>query len=539
MSLPSVPSDDAGLAPGRKPVVTAERAMVVSSHPAVTAVAVEVLRGGGTAVDAMLTAVPLQQVLEPQLSTIAGGFGMLHWDATSATGSYLNANPDRPAGGSTRAEASPDTSGERVGVPATVAGMRAAADRFGTRPWASYFAPAITAAEDGFAMYPQLATALTTAQSRIAAHRSGRERYFPDGNLPAVGRLFRQPQLAAALQRISQPDGAEWFQRGAFAERFAAAVRESGGTMTVADLDAYQPRWANPLRFRYAGHDVLATPLPDTGGLSCAYALGVLERTGIDQLESWLTSPRALALIARTQAEAETVVDRYGADPLARDVPVELLLSPQSLELTARLLDGSWPGADAASFASHTPDPPAAPATVGSNQLVIVDLAGSWVSVLHTGYGTDFGTGLVVDGVGVNAANLFPGTATGPGRRIVAPLASTLILRDGRPWLGLGTPGYPPPSITLVLLNVLGYGMGLAEAVEAPRFAFDADGPLAVETRIPQATLDGLADFGIGTRPLGDHHSATGRILAVMREQGGRLVGAVDSRGSGRAAGLP
>ena len=161
--------------------------------------------------------------------------------------------------------------------------------------------------------------------------------------------------------------------------------------------------------------------------------------------------------------------------------------------------------------------------------------------MLHTGYGTDFGTGLVVDGVGVNAANVFPGIAAGPGRRILAPLASTLVLRDGRPWLGLGTPGYPPPYVTLVLLNALGYGMDLAAAIDAPRFAFDsdADGPLAIETRVPQQTLDGLSDFGISTRPLGDYHQTTGRFQGVTRSNNEQLVGVVDPRGSGRAAGCP
>ena len=163
---------------------------------------------------------------------------MLHWDAASGTGNYLNANPDHPTGGSTLVGGSPDTSGERVAVPGTVAGMRAAADRFGTRPWKSYFAPAIAAAEEGFTMYGQLAGALAAAQPRITVHLSGRERYMPDGLLPAVGQRFRQPRLAATLGRISEADGVEWFQYGAFAEHFATAVHSTGGTMTTADLAA-------------------------------------------------------------------------------------------------------------------------------------------------------------------------------------------------------------------------------------------------------------------------------------------------------------
>jgi gamma-glutamyltranspeptidase/glutathione hydrolase len=521
--------------------------MVATSHPAVTAAAVGVLQAGGNAIDAMLTAMPLQQVLEPQLSTVAGGFGLLYWDAASSKSHYLNANPDHPRGGPDPGVGSADTSGERVAVPGTVVGMGAAAEAFGTYRWEQYFGPAVAAAEDGFPMYPQLHSALVGARERISRYRSGRERYLPDGHLPPPGTLFRQPSLAATLRRISEPDGVEWFQRGGFADRFVTAVRATGGRLTTEDLADYEVRWGDPLRFHYGGHEVLGTPLPDTGGLYCAFALGLLEWSGLRDLGPWLTSARALALIARAQALAEAHIARYGADPVAFHVPDDVLLSAEYLELTARLVTGSWPrtapptshGGIAAPLRSEPRERPDRPTSVGSNQLVIVDEAGNWVTMLHTGFGTDFGTGLVVEGVGTNGANVFPGVHHDPGRRVVAPLSSALVLRNGRPWLGLGTPGYPPPSTTLVLLNLLEYGMGLHEAVDAPRFAFDQDpsGPLAVETRLPRATLDGLELLGVTTRPLGDYNPATGRFQAITRDGQDRLVGVVDPRGSGRASG--
>ncbi|HEU5330219.1 MAG TPA: gamma-glutamyltransferase, partial [Thermomicrobiales bacterium] len=147
-----------------------------------------------------------------------------------------------------------------------------------------------------------------------------------------------------------------------------------------------------------------------------------------------------------------------------------------------------------------------------------------------------------------NTGNGFPGVAVGPGRRIVAPLAAVLALRDGVPWLGLGTPSYPPPYVTLILLNLLGYGMSLDEAIEAPRFRLDreAKGPrpvwnigrLTTETRLPQATLDGLKALGIEVSPLGDFNWHVGSVQAVMRDAAtGALVGAADSRRGGHAAG--
>lgn len=522
--------------------------MVATSHPAVTQAALTVLREGGNAVDAMLTAMPLQQVLEPQLSTIAGGFGMLHWDAATGQANYLNANPDLPREMAPEPADSPETSGARIGVPGTVAGMRAAADRFGTREWSSYFTRAIAAADTGFPVYEQLHHAMVAAHARITFHPSGRERYLRSGHVPPVGDVFAQPELAASLGRISESDGFEWFYGGAFAEHFVGAVRATGGTMTAADLESYVPRWAKPLRFTHRDHQVLGTPLPDTGGLSCAFALGVLERLEIDRFGPWPTSARAVALIARAQAEAEVHVDRYAADPLARWVPADVLLSDDYLRLTARLINESFPrlGLTADPGESVASRPPTLGSSTrrpgaGSNQLVIVDPRGNWVSMLHTGYGTDFGTGLVVDGIGVNSANVFPGVPGGPGRRIVAPLSSSFVIRDEQPIIALGTPGYPPPFVTLVLLNLLDDGMDLAAAISAPRFAcgLNASSPVSMETRVPRETRAGLADLGISVLPIGEMSPATGRFQAVARDGlGAGLVGVVDPRGSGLAAGI-
>lgn len=538
----------------RSPAISSH-AMVSTSHPAVTEAALAVLRSGGNAVDAMLTAIPLQQVLEPQLSTIAGGSGMLYWDSARGEPRYLNAHPDHPRGMSLPAADSVDTSGSRIAVPGTVMGMRAAAERFGNRPWASYFAPAIEAARDGFPMYSTLYGEMLAVYDRISHYPSGRDRYLPDGYLTPVGRNFRQPRLAAALGRLAQDDGADWFQQGEFAEHFIAAVRETGGAMTIADMRAFEPRWITPLRFSYRGHTFLSSPPPDSGGLYCGLALGVLERTSLSDLGPWPASPRAIALIARALSEAGEISERYNADPLTFSIPVDELLQPAFLAAVARVLEGSFPIVDLTSPATasvsggHLPpsDSDIGSRHTNSNQLIIVDEQGNWVSALHTGYAADFGTGLVVDGIGVNAANVFPGVSIGAGRRICTPMAAVLGLRDGRPWLGLGTPGYPPPYVTLMLLNLIEYGMSLEEAVNAPRFQLNTSsagtrsgwniGRLTAETRLPHATIAGLTALGLAIEPLGDY-GRTGSMQAVMADRdSGQLIGVTDPRRTGSADG--
>jgi gamma-glutamyltranspeptidase/glutathione hydrolase len=527
--------------------------MVSTSHPAVTDAALRVLRDGGNAVDALLTAMPLQHVVEPQMSTLAGGFGALYWEAQTGRAIYLNANLDRASGVAVAGDSVPETSGQRIGVPGTVTGMRALAERFGTRPWASYFGPAIATAEDGFPMYSFLYGEMAAAFDRITHYPSGREQYTPDGFIPPVGTLFRQPKLAAALRRVSQPDGADWFQRGAWAESFVKAVRSTGGTLAAEDLAAYEPRWDQPLHFQAFGHEMLGGPPPEYGPAYSAVGLGILERAGLDA-EHWQRSPRSLALVARALAVSERYVGGFCLDPAGFDVPIETLLSDAFLTVQARLLAGSFPTVDltpkeyrpVASSRSTGADS----LSTGSNHIVIVDGEGNWLTMLHTVFGTPFGTGLVVDGISVNSGNIVPfgGTANGPARRISTPLPPVLVLRDGLPWLGIGSPGASCHAVALVLLNMLRYGMDLDSAIDAPRFRLrsgdDASsgwriGKLEVETRIPDDTLRGLARYGIDVDPLGDYNWHMGSIQAVARDHvSGDLLGAADPRRGGYAAGF-
>ncbi len=541
---------------GPKSLATGTKAMVSTSHPLVTEAALNVLRAGGNAVDAMLTAMPLQHVVEPQMSTIAGGFAMLYWEAETGKAYLLNAELDHPAG-STMPRGYPEgergvaeTSGQRIAVPGTVAGMKAAAERFGTRSWESYFAPAIAAAKDGFSMYSFLYGEMANDIDRLVHYPSGRERYTPDGFLPPVGTTYRQPKLGATLRRLSHPDGVDWFQKGEFAQHFVDAVRATGGHISVDDLADYEVRWEEPVRYRFGEHELLGGTPPVNGGLYTGLVLGLLERMNLDPSQPWLESAEAVTTIARLMSVADDHVARYCHDPRAINVPVDLLLSDGYLDMQARLLAESLPHADL----SGTDDTGSqgrpnhhTPGSTDSNHIVIVDEFGNWLTMLHTVYGTPFGTGLVVDGVGVNSGNGFAGLSTGPGRRIMTPLTPVLALQDGKPWLGIGTPGTANQTISLMLVNLLHYRMNLADAIDAPRFrtvpqegtrsGWDI-GKLAHEDRLPAETLKGLARMGIQTQSLGTYNWHVGSVQAVQRNLStGELNGAADPRRAGHAEG--
>jgi len=539
---------------GAKPVARAASGMVSTSHPDVTAVALEVLRNGGNAVDAMLTAIPFQHVIEPQMSNLAGGMGGLIYWAETGELIYLDAELDHtsnnpPAGQSYGSGGVPTTSGRRIGVPGTVAGLQAAAERYGTLPWPEYFGPAIDEAANGFEMYSFLYGEMSAAFERLGAHEATREKWLRNGFVPPVGTVIRQPRLEATLRQLSQ-QGADYFYRGAWAQHFVDEVNRTGGDMTMDDLAAYQVRWVEPVSFRYREYELRGAPPASTAGVLNGMILNILENFDLAAMGHYTESARALAVLRAAYDAAESHTTRFIHDPNLGPVPVDLLLSKEYAGHIAELIEASLPvphrtdGSDAAAplLAAE------AAAMVGdlygdtdTNHMVIADADGNWVSMTHTVYGDTFGTGLVVDGVGVNSGNTFPGSGRAGGRRVITPFPALMAVDDsGAPWLAIGSPGLSSRAVALVLINYLGYGLTPEAAVDAPRFTGYGPGtPLQVESRIPETVLDGLGAYGIRVALSAPYNWHMGSIQLVVRDPAtGELIGVADPRRGGYAAGF-
>ena len=472
---------------------------------------------------------------------------MLIYDQKTGRAYYLDAELDHTHGapvGRTLGGPSnvPPTSGLRIAVPGTVAGVKALADRFGTLAWADYFAPAIDVAENGFPMYSFLFGELSDAAlTRLGVYPSGRETFFkPDGFIPHVGEVWKRPAMAATLRRLAA-EGPDYFYTGEWARHFVEAARETGGRVTMEELAAYRAQWREPLESTYKGHVILGSPPPATGGPLVGMTLNVLERFDLKAYGHYTESARALALVRRVIESVQHDVTEYIADPASKAVPIDILMSKEYAATKARLIEASWPIVDLGTGgAMAAPAGPALdPLYTDTNHIVVADEQGNWVSLTHTVYGTTFGTGLVVDGIGVNSGNAFPGVNVGDGRRVVAPLPPTFVMRDGRPWIALGSPGLSNRAVAITLANVLGYGMPLDAAVNAPRFdGFDPGTPFRVETRIPDRVRDGLRAYGIAVDPQPPYNWHFGSIQAVMRDpQTGQLTGVADARRGGFAEG--
>ena len=544
---------------GPKESATAPEAMASSSHPRVTRAILDVLRDGGNAVDAMLTAIPLQHVIEPQMSTLAGGMGGLIYWAETGELIYLDAELDHTANApAARSMARPAgigiTSGKRIGVPGTVPGLAAAAERYGTRAWKDYFGPAIEAADDGFPMYSFLYGEMYDAFERLGAHPASRQKWMPNGFLRPVGDRVRQPVLAATLRRLAS-DGPEFFTEGEWAERFVGEVNRTGGEITLAELAGYRVRWVEPLQFDYRGHRMAGAPPASTAGVLNGMIFNILEQSDLRALGHYTESAESLMLIRKAYEQAEAFTTTFIGDPEAMDVPVEKLLSKDLGRQLAELIDagGVKPDVHGRAVAAKT-TPAAAPLVKESyaaegnrphifsdtNHLVIVDKDGNWVSMTHTVYGDTFGTGLTVDGVGVNSGNTFPGFGRGSGRRVITPFPALMVLKDdGEPWLALGSPGLSSRAVALTLINLLGYGMSPYDAVDAPRFqGYGRYDPLQVESRIPPSVLDVLESQGVQIQLSAPYNWHMGSIQLVLRDpDSGTLRGVADPRRAGYVAG--
>lgn len=541
---PPTDTRDPLLNQGPKTEATGGEVMVSTQLPIVTEAALEVLRSGGNAVDAMVTAVFLQHVNDFHQVSHFGAMSAIYYEA--ATGQYhvISAVSKRP-----RADRSDQGDPNKVAIGGVVRGLEALAKRFGTKPWASYLEPAIRSAEEGVLvtsfMYG-INYSNWEGNDLIQTNEQAREFYMPNGHLVPVGERWKMPALARTLRRVGS-EGADYLYKGEWAQKFVSESKKEGGRVSMEDMAEYQPDWQEPTRFTYRGHEILGSPEPDTGGLVVGYNLNILENFDLKGLGPYWESPEALEIMARTFGRVNDETRWAIQDPLNFRVPSSLWLSKEYGRLGSEFVKSTMPRVNLAP-AMPTAEPQVAtvrPSSeqgqsgeLGSNHNVIVDAAGNWISMLHTGHG---GTpGVFIDGVKATGSSARALTA-GAGRRLVLPITAIMIAKDGKPWLAMGTPGSPPQPVTQVLVNILDYGMHPNAAADAPRFwAFrNADRVLEIESRISKETREGMAARGIKIRDLGQYSWNTGSMQIIWRDEAsGKLHGVTDPRRLGLAAGF-
>ena len=227
----------------------------------------------------------------------------------------------------------------KVAIGGVVRGLEALARRFGTRPWASYFEPAIRSAEEGVVvtsfMYGVNYQKWET-EDFIRSNPAARAFYMPDGYLVPVGQRWKMPEFARHLRRVAA-DGADYMYTGEWAKKFVAEATKRGGRVSVEDLAEYQPKWDEPVRFTYRGYEGYGSPAPDTGGLVVGYNLNVLENFDLKSMGHYARSADTLEVMARAFARVSDETRWAINDPLNFQIPQDLWLSKD----TARLAPSS------------------------------------------------------------------------------------------------------------------------------------------------------------------------------------------------------
>lgn len=542
-------------APGMAPVAPRfENGAVASGHAAASEAGATLLRAGGDAVDAAAAVMASLGVVTPQSSGLGGGFFALVYRADEKRTYVLDSRETAPGAahphmfreggrpdGAVRVEAK-RWGGLSVAVPGEVAGMAALHSRWGRRPWADLFGPAIEQAEEGVEVNGYLGHIYEKVAERFEKSPAAAALYQVDGRTPRRGDVFRNPALAATLRRLAS-DGPDWFYRGGLAAEVATAVQGAGGIVTRADLEGYRPAWREPLVRSFLGHRVVTMPPPSSGGLVLLQILGTLQHVDLPPM-GWNSSAYLHHL---AEAMKPAFADRAGkmGDADFVDVPVRRLLDARMLRRRAAAIEPTR--------AREIAGPAGAPDDAGTAHLSVVDARGNWVvatSTINYGYGSLVvvpGRGFVLNNqmddfsAAGDEANLFglrgsEANLPAPGKRPLSSMSPTLVLQGDLPVLGLGGSGGPRiiTSVAQVILNVLLWERPLQEAVSAPRIHHQwKPDQLRVEEDLPRDVRVALEARG---HKLEVKDVVGGRVQAIRRVEGGYRA-ASDPRKEGRPAG--
>ncbi|MBI3449219.1 MAG: gamma-glutamyltransferase [Acidobacteria bacterium] len=539
-----------------RPAPSAPHAMVATPEPTAARVALDILRAGGNAVDAAVATGFALAVTYPQAGNLAGGGFLL---ARMADGRVLVVDYRETAPAAARRDMFLDASGKvkerastegalSVGVPGSVAGLALARDLAGTIPLDRLLAPAIDLAGTGFPVPDGLADDLAESSARLMRNPAASAIFFPDGRAPAPGQVLVQKDLAKCLSRIAR-EGPRAFYEGEIASAFAATMKRGGGILTSEDLARYRAARREPIRDTYRGLDVISVPPPSSGGALLVEMLHMLEPFDVKGMGAGSSAYEHLAAEVMKRAYADRA--EFMGDPDFVRIPLAGLLSRDYSKRSMATFDPqrATPARDAG------PGKPSFQESGSTTHFTIADAMGNVVTNTYT-LNRYFGNGEMVDGWGfflndeMDDFSVAPGepnlyglvggeaNAVGPNRRMLSTMTPAILLKDGRPYLALGTPGGSriATMVLRVIVNVVDFGMDLQAAVDAPRCHHQW-----LPDRI-SCERDALsADVAEALRKRGHEIAPTGMrgdIQAILFDgASGALRGASDARGYGAAVG--
>ncbi|CAN7275421.1 gamma-glutamyltransferase [Pseudoxanthomonas sp. LjRoot168] len=548
----------AGRAFATRSDVIAPHAMAATSHPLATQIALDVMKQGGTAIDAAIAANAALGLMEPTGNGIGGDLFAIVWDPKTKKLHGYNGSGRSPKSLTLdyfRQQGITDIPAHGplpVSVPGAVDGWFALHDRFGKLPMRDVLAPTIRYARDGHPVHQTIAYYWERSVPRLSKFPGFSEQFTIGGRAPRTGELWKNPRLADTLQKIAD-GGRDAFYKGDIARTIDTYFKANGGFLSYEDMAAHHGEWVEPVSTNYRGYDVWELP-PNGQGIAALQMLNVLE--GYDFSRIPFGSPEHVHLFVEAKKLAFADRARWYADPAFQPAPVARLISKPYARERAKLIS---PDKVLREVQPGTPKELEEGDTI---YLTVADKDGMMVSLIQSNY-RGMGSGMAPTGLGFilqdrgemfvlrdcDGATPHP-NCYAPGKRPFQTIIPAFITKDGRPWVSFGVMGgaMQPQGHAQIVMNLVDFGMTLQEAGDAPRIQHDGStepvgsatamrdgGVVQLESGFPYETVRALMDKG--------HHvewalGPYGGYQAIRRDpETGVYYGASESRKDGQAAG--
>ena len=535
--------------------VLAQHGMVCTSQPLATQIGIDMLKAGGSAVDAAIAANAALGLMEPTGSGVGGDLFAIVYSAKDKKLYGLNASGRSPLGLSyeqLKAELAklgrttiPPRGFLPISVPGAVDGWFELHAKFGKLPMRDVLAPAIRYAREGFPVTQYIAGGWKANAAVLATEVGGfKSTFMPGGRAPAEGEIFRNPDLAATYTLLAEK-GRDAFYRGEIADKIDAFFASNGGFLRKIDFEKHTSTWVDPVSVNYRGYDVYELP-PNSQGIAALQMLNILE--GFDLKALGFQSANALHLMIEAKKLAFEDRAKFYADPEFAKIPVASLLSKTYAAERRKLIDPI--------HAAKTYDAGNPALNQGDTiYLTTADADGNMVSLIQSNY-RGMGSGIVVPGLGFgfqDRGEMFvfePGHANcyAPGKRPFHTIIPAFVMKDGEPWLSFGVMGgaMQPQGHVQIIVNLIDFGLGLQEAGDAARWQHDGStdydtpkmqtgGWVYLESGFPWETVRGLKERRHDIRT---DNGGYGGYQAIRWDAKNRVYhGASESRKDGCAMG--
>lgn len=510
--------------------ILARNGMAATSQPLATQVALDILKAGGTAMDAAIAANAVLGLVEPASCGIGGDLFAIVWDAKEKKLFGFN--------GSGRAPKSlnidyfldrgikyiPNLGPLPVSVPGAVDGWFALHERFGKLPMETLLQPAIDYGREGFPVSEVIAFEMESNYRGMEELPGFAETYMPNGHTPRKGEVFKNPNLSNTYEKIAR-EGRDAFYKGDIARTIDAYMQKHGGFLSYEDLASHTSNWVEPVSTNYRGYDIWELP-PNGQGTAALQILNILE--GYDIASMGFGSTEYLHVLTEAKKLAYEDRAKFYADPEFNKIPLEVLLSKEYAAERRALIDpqqaaNSYPAGDMEIESGNT------------TYLTVADKDGNMVSLIQSIY-SEFASGMVPDGLGFvlqNRGGMFNvqdrnhANALEPGKRPFHTIIPAFITKDGKPYVSFGLMGgsVQPQGHAQIVVNLVDFGMNLQEAGDAPRMRHSGSSQPTGSVM----TNGGTLNLESGFEP---------KVFRELRKMGHRISFAVGIYGGYQAIGV-